>query len=315
MNHEAVTLFFLQPIFKEKIWGGTKLKSWYPQESLENHIGECWVISGHKAGETMIKNGKYQGQSLANVYANHPEFFGKKEKGKTFPLLIKILDAAADLSVQVHPNDIYAKDYANDLGKTECWYILDCDVDTTLIYGHNAKTKEELIRLIETGSWANLLHEVPIKKGDFFYVPSGTIHALKKGTLVLEVQQSSDTTYRLFDYERIDDLGEKRELHIKESIDVTTVPFESPNKNIQILKEPDATITHLIDSTFFTVEKIDVQGIYTYKKRTPYILATVIEGRGTINGVLVERGTAFIALITTKELEIVGNISLIFSWE
>ena len=150
-------------------------------------------------------------------------------KTEVFPLLTKILDANTNLSVQVHPDDAYADLHENgELGKTECWYIIDCKEDAEIIYGHNAKTKAEFTEMIENGEWSPLLRRVKIKPGDFFYVPSGTIHALGEGTVVLETQQSSDATYRLYDYDRVDQKGQLRELHIDKSIAVTTIPDPIP---------------------------------------------------------------------------------------
>ncbi|TPB32722.1 mannose-6-phosphate isomerase, partial [Burkholderia pseudomallei] len=152
------------------------------------------------------------------LWSNHKELFGNMP-GDKFPLLTKILDANDNLSVQVHPDNEYAKENENgELGKTECWYIIDCDDDAEMIFGHNAKSKEELEYMISNNKWSDLLKRVKVNKGDFFYVPSGTIHALCKGTLVLETQQNSDTTYRVYDYDRVDSNGNKRELHVDKSI-------------------------------------------------------------------------------------------------
>ncbi len=215
---------FFEPVLQERIWGGEKLSS-FGYELSSDHTGECWAFSAHPNGPSIVKNGTYQGLSLADLWKEHRELFGNLE-GETFPLLTKILDANDDLSVQVHPDDHYAKEHENgELGKTECWYIIDCEEDAELIFGHNAKSKEELDKMIDEGKWEDLLRVVKIKKGDFFYVPSGTVHALCKGTLVLETQQNSDTTYRLYDYHRKDAAGKERELHLGKSKDVIQVPF------------------------------------------------------------------------------------------
>lgn len=161
-------------------------------------------ISARPNGQSIVSQGQYEGTSLGELWKEYRELFGNME-GDVFPLLTKILDANNDLSIQVHPNDEYAFKYENgELGKTECWYVIDCEDDAEIIYGHTARPKEQFIEMIENGEWDKLLCRIKVKPGDFFYVPSGTIHALCSGVLILETQQSSDTTYRVYDYERID---------------------------------------------------------------------------------------------------------------
>lgn len=200
---------FLKPLFMYRIWGGTALRDKFNYEIPSENTGECWAISSHENGDCDITNGKFKGMTLSNLWSNHKELFGNMP-GDKFPLLTKILDANDNLSVQVHPDNEYSKKNENgELGKTECWYIIDCDDDAEMIFGHNAKSKEELEYMVSNNKWSDLLRRVKVNKGDFFYVPSGTIHALCKGTLVLETQQNSDTTYRVYDYDRVDSNGSK----------------------------------------------------------------------------------------------------------
>jgi len=306
-------LLFLHPAFQERIWGGTTLQQWFPQEHLGDHIGECWAISAHPNGCSVITNGLYQGKSLQEVYALHPELFGQP-KQPVFPLLVKILDASADLSVQVHPDDTYALSEEGELGKTECWYVLDAKPEAKIIYGHTAQTKTEFVERIETGAWKDLLLEQPVKKGDFFYVPSGTIHALCAGTLVLEVQQSSDTTYRLYDYDRLDDAGNKRALHIEKSIAVTTIPHQPSVNNFSEYLLDGQTVTTLVRNAFFTVEKIDIQGELTYKRQADYVLVTVISGEGEVEQEPLTRGTSFIIPHTVDTVSFKGELTIIISY-
>lgn len=194
--------------------GGTKLRDAFGYALPSERTGECWAVSAHAHGSSAVKNGPLAGKTLDQVWQDHPEVFGFPD-GKVFPLLVKLLDANMDLSVQVHPDDDYATLHENgDLGKTECWYIIDCKDDAELILGHHASTKEDFKRLMESGDWNGLLRRIKIKPGDFFYVPSGTLHALCEGTLVLEIQQNSDTTYRVYDYDRCNDPGAKKGLFI-----------------------------------------------------------------------------------------------------
>jgi len=308
---------FLQPVFQERIWGGTKLKDQFNYDIPSDRTGECWAISGHPNGQSVVKNGPHAGKTIGELWENHRELFGNLE-GDVFPLLVKILDANADLSVQVHPDDEYAAKYENgELGKTECWYIIDCKEDAEIVFGHTAKTKEELRQQIEAGNWDELLRRVPIKPGDFFFVPSGTIHALCEGTLVLETQQSSDTTYRVYDYDRIDQNGNKRELHIEKSIDVTTVPHRDPELNITTKQIQDAQVTTFIQGEYFSVYKWDVNGQLVTENKQPFLLFSVLAGNGNLQindqTYSLDKGDHFILPATVKEFSLDGNLQLIVS--
>ncbi len=271
---------FLQPVFQERIWGGTVLKEAFGYEIPSDHTGECWAISAHPNGPSVVKNGAFAGKTLIELWEEQPELFGHYDT-KVFPLLTKILDANTDLSVQVHPNDEYANDHENgELGKTECWYIIDCREGAELIYGHTAKTKAELIHMIENNEWGKLLRKVRIKPGDFFYVPSGTIHALGEGTVVLETQQSSDTTYRVYDYDRVDESGNKRELHLEKSIEVTSIPHQDAAHSNETEIVPGASITKFVDAEYFTVYRWAIDGKANFEQNEPFLLASVIEGEG-----------------------------------
>ncbi|GAB7170412.1 hypothetical protein TUA1478L_24080 [Lactiplantibacillus plantarum] len=161
--------YFLKPVFHEKIWGGTKLHDDFNYDIPSDHTGECWAISAHPHGPATVENGPYAGMTLDRVWAEHRDVFGDA-KGDVFPLLTKILDASEDLSVQVHPDDAYAAEHEHELGKTECWYVIAAEPGATMIYGHHAKTREQLAEWINNGEWNKLLRRVPVKPGDFLYV-------------------------------------------------------------------------------------------------------------------------------------------------
>lgn len=305
-------LIFLNPIFHEKIWGGTRLKTIFNYEIPSEKTGECWAISGHQNGDCEIMNGPFQGKTLSYLWKNHRELFGNV-KHNCFPLLTKILDASDHLSVQVHPDDKYGLKHAGELGKTECWYILDADADTELIFGHHAKTKEEFINLIESNNWNQLLRKIKIKKGDFFYVPAGTIHGLKKGTLVLEIQQSSDTTYRLYDYNRPGNDGLPRPLHLNQSIEVSTIPHKQPSSTYSIENFANCTITTFINCNHFKVSKWEINGTYTTSHDQPFTLFSVLDGKGLINGYSISKGQHFIVLSTVRKIKIQGHLQLILA--
>ncbi|KRG14999.1 mannose-6-phosphate isomerase [Virgibacillus soli] len=308
---------FLQPVFQERIWGGTALKTQFGYDIPSNHTGECWAISAHPNGPSIVKNGPFAGKTLIELWEEQPELFGNHPT-KAFPLLTKILDANTDLSVQVHPDDEYANEHENgELGKTECWYIIDCKEGAELIYGHTAKTKEDFARMIEKDEWDQLLRRVKIKPGDFFYVPSGTIHALGEGTLVLETQQSSDTTYRLYDYGRVGQDGKTRELHIDQSIAVATIPHKNADVQEAISKVPGAEITTFVEAEYFTVYKWELDGKATFAQEKPFVLVSVIDGEADmmVAGKFypIQKGDHFILPAEIEAIELDGRAKLIVS--
>ncbi|MEC1290495.1 mannose-6-phosphate isomerase, class I [Bacillus mojavensis] len=308
---------FLEPIFKERIWGGTALRDRFGYSIPSEKTGECWAVSAHANGSSTIQNGRLSGKTLDQVWKECPEFFGFPQRS-VFPLLVKVLDANMDLSVQVHPDDHYAMVYENgDLGKTECWYIIDCKEGAELILGHHAGTKEEFIQLIESGDWNGLLRRINIKPGDFFYVPSGTLHALCEGTLVLEIQQNSDTTYRVYDYERCNDYGQKRNLHIEKAMEVVNIPHADSEPIPAVKEMKDAVITSYVQSDYFTVYKWNVSGKPVFPSHQTYLLCSVVEGSGIIenNGVQYEckKGSHFILPAHFGEFSIEGTCELIIS--
>ena len=287
---------FLQSVMQEKIWGGTKLRDEFGYEIPSDKVGEYWAISAHPNGVSSIKNGRYAGQKLDKLYAEHRELFGNRPE-PVFPLLTKILDANDWLSVQVHPDDAYGLKHEGELGKTECWYVIAADDDAEIIYGHHAKTKEELREQIEAKNWDQLLTKVKVKAGDFFYVPSGTMHAIGSGILILETQQSSDTTYRVYDFDRKDDAGNLRELHLEKSIDVLNIgePANSRPVNLQV---DNLSSTLLVANDFFAVYKWELTGQADFTKTADYILNSVLNGQGqlTVDGQVypIHKGDHFI---------------------
>ncbi|MBF0778516.1 mannose-6-phosphate isomerase, class I [Streptococcus cuniculi] len=271
---------FLKSVMQEKIWGGTRLREEFGYDSSSDHVGEYWAISAHPNGVSTVKNGAYTGWKLDDLYREHRELFANRSE-EVFPLLTKILDADDWLSVQVHPDDAYGLAHEGELGKTECWYVLAADEGAEIIYGHKALSKEELREKIEKKDWDGLLQQVPVKAGDFFYVPSGTIHAIGKGIMILETQQSSDTTYRVYDFDRKDDAGNLRELHLEKSIDVTTIG-EPANSRPATLHVDDLRSTLLVANDFFSVYKWEVTGEVRVKQTADYYLVSVLAGQGEL---------------------------------
>lgn len=308
---------FLNPIFKERIWGGTALFDKFHYNIPTNNTGECWAISAHQNGQSVINKGEFIGLTLGQLWKTKRELFGGMTQ-KNFPLLIKILDASSELSIQVHPGDEYAYIHENgELGKSECWYVIDCDAKAEIVFGHYANTKQELIHMMNNKQWDRLLRKEKIKPGDFFYVPAGTIHALCKGALVLEIQQSSDTTYRVYDYDRVDCEGRLRELHLDKAIDVIKVPHYSKKTHNKVLHLDGAIITNFIESEYFSVYKWDISSILSMEQKENFQLVSVIEGGGYIQTVegrfLINKGDHFILPFNLGCFTIIGNMNLIIS--
>ena len=305
-------LIKLKPVFHEKIWGGRKLETEFGYKIPEGGIGECWAISAHPNGDCLIEGGAFAGKHLSELWAEHRELFGGAE-GDVFPLLIKILDAKDDLSIQVHPDDAYAAEHENgSLGKTECWYVLDCDEGATIIVGQRARDRAEAAQMIEEGRWSDMLNEVPIHKGDFFQIDSGTVHAIKGGTLILETQQSSDVTYRLYDYDRPGTDGKLRPLHIEQSLDCIDFDVQAPTDGTVSAAETDG-VTELESNRIYTVDRIRVNGEKTLAQSWPFVCLSVIEGTGIVNGEAVGKGTHLLVPSTIESLELAGEMELITS--
>lgn len=305
-------IIFLEPVFKIMIWGGDKLKTDFGYDIPSDHTGECWAISAHNNGDCRIKKGSYEGKQLSWLWDNHRELFGHAQ-GEVFPLLIKIIDAKADLSIQVHPDDDYAR--ANEkgaLGKTECWYILDCDDDGKIVIGHNAKDKQELKDMIGEKRWQELIRIKDIKKGDFFQIDPGTVHAIKAGTLILETQQNSDITYRLYDYDRLDN-GKPRELHIDKSIDVIPCPHVDNRVAGHKESSKDYEFEELISCNYYTVNKLKLYGEQEFTQDQKFQNISVISGNGSIDGIPIKKGDHFILPFGYGSYLLQGNMELIIS--
>lgn len=306
---------FLESVMQEKIWGGRKLQDVFGYELPSDKVGEYWAISAHPHGVSTVKNGVYQGQKLDDLYAEYRDLFGNRPE-PVFPLLTKILDANDWLSVQVHPDDQYGLAHENSLGKTECWYVLDAEPGAEIIYGHEAQSKEELRQQIESQNWEQLLTKVPVKAGDFFYVPSGTVHAIGAGIMILETQQSSDVTYRVYDFERIDEQGNRRELHIDQSFAVSTIgqPANSRPASLQL---GNLTSTLLVANDFFVVYKWDLVGPVSFHQQADYYLVSVLEGQGSLavdgQTYSLKKGDHFILPNNVKDWTFDGDLSLIAS--
>ena len=302
----------LRPVFKEMIWGGNKLRTDFHYDIPSDKTGECWAVSAHKNGDCTIDGGEYDGKSLSWLWENRKELFGNVS-GDQFPLLVKIIDAKDDLSIQVHPDDLYAKEHEDgSLGKTECWYVLDCAEDATIVVGHNAHNKEELVDMIKGKQWSALIKEQPIHRGDFFQIAPGTVHAIKHGTVILETQQNSDITYRLYDYDRLQN-GQPRELHLDKSIDVIKCPYCDTLIKPVKQKLEHGSVEKLVDCDCYTVERLEIDGVNEFKQSYPFEIVSVISGEGRLNNKEIKKGDHFILPFAFGDYTMDGNMEVIIS--
>ncbi|SNZ02342.1 mannose-6-phosphate isomerase, type 1 [Terribacillus aidingensis] len=273
---------FLDPVLQERIWGGNKLAEVFGYNLISEHTGEAWVISAHPNGPSKIKNGVLAGKTLLDAWQYNRELFGE-HGNEDYPLLVKLLDAKADLSVQVHPDDTYARKVENQpYGKTECWYIVDAEPGAEIVFGHHAQTKEQLEQMIDQGEWEQLLRRIPVEKGDFVYVPSGAIHAIGAGIVILETQQSSDITYRVYDYDRKDDQGNTRDLHLDSAKAVSTVPHETTDTRNPAVMIGDRKEQKLVQNEYFSVYHWQITGESEVKTPDSFVQVSIIDGTGEI---------------------------------
>ena len=313
MNRQNTEILFLNPVFTHNIWGGTRLRDDFGYDIEGDDIGECWGVAAHQNGDATIREGQFEGKKLSELWKEEPELFGNVMIDR-FPLLIKIIDAKADLSIQVHPDDAYAKVNENgSFGKTECWYIIDCQENASLVIGHNAKTKEELSDMIHQGRWKEFIREIPVKKGDFIQIDPGTVHAIKGGLMILETQQNSDITYRVYDYDRLSN-GKPRELHVDKSIDVITVPAKSVKDSVKSAEGlPKNQLNELYSCQYYKVFKLDLDGKMEFEQNYPFLIMSVLEGDALLNGQHIKKGDHFILPNGYGKVELQGKLEIVAS--
>lgn len=309
-------LLFLEPVYKDYIWGGTKLKEYFGKETSMDITAESWEVSTNADGISKIRNQDITLKEMFDNKETRVEIFGTKTKDmEKFPLLIKFIDANSNLSVQVHPDDEYAKEYEADTGKTEMWYIIDCLPNSQIICGMKENVKQEDVEdIIRNNKIKENLNYVDIKKGDSIYIPSGTIHAILGGVLICEIQQNSNLTYRVYDWDRVGSDGKPRTLHIDKAIDVINV-----NANSKIQHEKQEKCYRIADSEFFKVDKINIENEYKDKSaKESFYAINVVDGMGTIeyknNTNNLKRGDSIIIPATLGEYTIKGKMELLKSY-
>ncbi len=265
LNHKP---FLLRPAGKDYLWGGRRLKDDFDKALDMTPLAETWECSTHPDGPSVVASGEYEGMTLTQVLRLHPEYLGDHAvytanipaASCQLPILIKLIDARENLSVQVHPDDTYAAaQEKGDLGKTEMWYVLDAVKDASLIYGfHHDVEKARLWESLQNGTVEKYLQKVPVHKDDVFFIPAGTVHAIGAGVLIAEIQQSSNLTYRMYDYNRIDQKGQKRPLHIGKALDVANLKASThPRQPMRILRYTRGCASEfLCRCKYFQVERL-----------------------------------------------------------
>ena len=275
-----------KPIFKERIWGGTKLKEVLNKSFDGSQIGESWELTTVENDISVVANGAFKGLNLNQLIEKYPtEVLGIKSIqyfGNNFPLLFKFIDAKEDLSIQVHPDDVLAKERHNSFGKTEMWYVMQADDNARLVVGFKDKTnKKEYQEHLENKTLVAVLNETPVKAGDAFFLETGTVHAIGAGVLIAEIQQTSDITYRLYDWDRIDANGVGRELHTDLALDAINFEPTTTKLDYEVVKNKSV---NLVECPFFNTNILQISEKYNWKKtKESFTVLMCTEGSFTIN--------------------------------
>lgn len=308
----------LNPVFKNYIWGGNRLEKDYGFETGFEKTAEGWMLACHKDGMNTISGGEFDGMRLDEVIEKEglDKIAGTNAlKYPYFPVLIKLIDAYDNLSIQVHPDDEYARRVENEFGKTEIWYVLDAVDDAELIYGFKEQiTKDEFREAIENKTLLSKLNSVKVKKGDLFFIEAGTVHAIGKGALIAEIQQNSNCTYRVYDYGRIGNDGKPRELHIDKAVDVSnTVPPKYDIKPLGNELQKNGFISQVLTKCdLFAVKRYKVDENVTLtadEKSFNHIL--VIAGRGEIDGRPAKKGDSYLVPAGYGDYTVSGKIEFL----
>ncbi|MEI3036225.1 MAG: type I phosphomannose isomerase catalytic subunit [Oscillospiraceae bacterium] len=308
--------FLLKPSCKDSIWGGTKLKKRFHKEHSVDIISESWELSVHPAGLSLAASGPNRSVPLAELIKN-PAVTGNFAASFTvFPLMIKWIDSQLPLSIQVHPDNDYAMAHEQDMGKTEMWYIIDCEPDSYLYYGFSKEiSREEFAHRIADDTLLEVVQKVPVKKGDVFFIPSGTLHAIGPGILLAEVQQSSNVTYRIYDYGRLDTDGKPRQLHVEKAVDVTKlIPITESSPIPLPLSCPQDEL--LASCPYFAVIRQQITSPRQYNGDAGSFHALMcVEGQGVLQTVsetlTIPSGATVFVPADSSSFTISGNLTLL----
>ena len=307
---------FLFPSGKDYLWGGERLKKEYGKRIDITPLAETWECSAHPAGPSIVMNGEYAGRTLLEVFDDHPEYLGTKCNPQMgFPILIKFIDAEKKLSVQVHPDDIYALKNEADRGKTEMWYVLDAKEGAEIVYGFEHIVDRKLLKKsIENGDLGKHLHKEKVHKGDVFYIPAGTVHAIGAGILLAEIQESSNITYRLYDYNRKDKYGKKRELHFDKALKVMNMnPVgKIRQKGRMVRYYPGCSCEIICRCRYFEAEKIRCSYNYEFEVwKESYQVILCLDGHGMLGEMPFGKGQCILFPAGIGKMKIAGSCDLI----
>jgi len=300
-------------LYYERIWGGKDLEK-FRNNVPEGVIGESWDIACHKNGTGKVENGELKGKTFDEIIKLYgTDLLGTEIDTKEFPLLIKLITAQDKLSVQVHPNDEYANRVEKDSGKTEAWYVVDAEEGASLIVGTKDCDKETFRKAINEGNLDQYLNKIPVKKGDFFYVQSGLVHAICEGVLIAEIQQNSDTTYRVYDYNR------GREIHVEKALEVIDFSLKGENSNEILVGKEGYDKTYLCLGEYFTIQKYKINTSAKEKSNEErFYLFTCVEGNGAIkyNGgeEKMHMGDSIFIPAALGDYELIGDFTLLKSY-
>ncbi|MFT5873470.1 MAG: mannose-6-phosphate isomerase [Clostridium sp.] len=299
-------------LYYEKVWGGRNLEGF--RENLPSgKIGESWDIACHPNGTGIVANGKFKGMTFNELINKYKKsIFGDILIDNEFPLLVKLINSNEKLSVQVHPNDDYAKRVENTNGKTEAWYVVDAKEGSELIVGTNGCTREQFVKAINEGNIEECLNIIKVKKGDSFLINSGLVHAICEGLVIEEIQQNSDITYRVYDY------GRDREIHVEKSLDVIDFNLRAERLVEDYKVHSGYKYTNLCKNENFTIDKCIVNSIFkTHSKEEYFSIITCVDGVGSIEGSNyneeIKKGDSFLIPATLGEYVIKGNLELLIS--
>ncbi len=305
---------FFKPIYKQVVWGGNNIKEFLNRDIEEESIGESWELSAHITGISEIINGVFNNKNLYELFndeTKRKEIFGTKcTTMSKFPILVKFIDAQENLSIQVHPDDEYAEKYENDFGKNEVWYIMDCKENAKIVYGFKDEVKKDnLADAIE--NIENNIRYIEVKKGDFISIPAGTIHAICKGILLCEIQQSSNVTYRVFDWNRLGLDGKPRELHKEKAKEVINLNAKTQISNYYNIKDD----INIYNSKYFNIDLINIKNTIIEKSnKESFIAYIVLEGMGIIKKEdfikQIKKGSVFLIPAELGEYSLAGNMKL-----
>jgi len=303
------------PIFKERIWGGNKLKTFLNKPIKEENIGESWEVSDVKDNISIVSEGELKGTSLKellNTYGS--DLVGNKNYkhfGNNFPVLIKFIDAKDDLSIQLHPNDQLAKDRHNSFGKTEMWYVMHAEEDAHLIIGFNRKmSREDYLKYLERKGLPEIMNFEKVQNGDTFFINVGRVHAIGAGIMLAEIQQTSDITYRVYDWDRVDSQGNSRELHNELAIDAIDFNMEDDFKTKY--SQSENVSNKMVACPYFTTNYLPVKGIISKENnKDSFIIYLCVGGRATItydgNDTQITMGETILIPAALKEYRIASE--------